>query len=432
MSKNDIFEVKDPCSESWDEMTGNDEVRFCSHCAKSVNNISTMTRKEARKLVLRSNGTICLHYIQNPRKGGPLFAPQLVKIARRTGLAAGVLGASIAAAQPVFAQGSPQPVSVIRADQIPVSDGSPAKMSGTVYDQAGAVIQFAFVSIINKENGDYRSVSTNAEGVYEFTDLPAGKYSLKIDAAGFQTYELKEFTVGDGDQTRRNATMEIPQVAEVVQVSGKENSESWGGIDGVVVSIVNSNALVRAVMNDDLEEVKVRVLMNERINVRDKSYDGISPLHAAVENGNIDIARFLLERGAKTNIRDFQKRTPIMMLDEEATPEMVQLLITFGAKLKLRDKEGNYTLHHAVENGVEPDVLSALINYGVNIDAVNKEGKTALIVAAEEEENELITTLLQSGANVSLKTREGKAAIDVASGEGARAVLTTFGAVPNQ
>jgi hypothetical protein len=43
----DAIEVKSPCSESWDEMQGNDQVRFCSHCAKSVNNLSEMTRREA-------------------------------------------------------------------------------------------------------------------------------------------------------------------------------------------------------------------------------------------------------------------------------------------------------------------------------------------------------------------------------------------------
>jgi hypothetical protein len=31
----DSIRVADPCHESWDEMTGNDRVRFCSHCAKT-------------------------------------------------------------------------------------------------------------------------------------------------------------------------------------------------------------------------------------------------------------------------------------------------------------------------------------------------------------------------------------------------------------
>jgi hypothetical protein len=46
----DSVRVKDPCTEAWDKMMGNDRVRFCSHCAKDVNNLSEMPRKEARKL----------------------------------------------------------------------------------------------------------------------------------------------------------------------------------------------------------------------------------------------------------------------------------------------------------------------------------------------------------------------------------------------
>lgn len=37
------IKVASPCSEPWDEMQGNDAVRFCTHCQKNVNNISTMS-----------------------------------------------------------------------------------------------------------------------------------------------------------------------------------------------------------------------------------------------------------------------------------------------------------------------------------------------------------------------------------------------------
>ena len=52
----DSINVKSPCSESWDEMFGNDEVRFCSHCAKNVHNLSAMTRQKAKELIKNSNG----------------------------------------------------------------------------------------------------------------------------------------------------------------------------------------------------------------------------------------------------------------------------------------------------------------------------------------------------------------------------------------
>ncbi|MEQ1763572.1 MAG: ankyrin repeat domain-containing protein [Pyrinomonadaceae bacterium] len=429
----DSVRVKDPCTENWDEMAGNDQVRFCSHCAKSVNNISSMTPRKAAKLVMRSDGKLCIRYLREPDTGAPIFVPNLVKIAGRAGLAAGVLGASLAVAQPSFAQGSPVPAETVQIDGVPNRDGSPTKVTGTVTDQQGAVIPFAVVSIVNKANGDSRWVNADAEGSYEFVDVPAGKYSLKIEAVGFQTLEQAEIFVSEGSQLRRNAQLEIPQLETVVQVGGNQEGEGETiFLGGVISATVTSNPLVQAVLNDDLEEVKVRVLMRSRINVRDKSYDGMSPLHAAVQNGNVEIARFLLERGAKVNIRDYEKRTPTMMMDDDASVEMVQLLISYGSKLKLVDKEKNNALHHLAENGVEPEIIRYLISSGIDINAVNKEGRTPLMLAAANSQNEIVTALLENGANASSTTRDGKSAWDLTESETVRSALVAYGVQPRQ
>lgn len=426
----DSVRVNEPCSEDWNEMTGNEKVRFCSHCSKHVNNISEMTPRKAAKLVMKSNGNLCLHYVVDPKTGGPIFALQLVKIARQTGIAAGFLGASLAVAQPTFAQGSPIPVENIRVDSAHSSDGSPTKIAGTVTDSQGAVIPFAVVSIVNKETGDSRWINADAEGAYEFVEVPAGRYSIKIEAVGFQTFEQQDVAVSEGSQLRRNAQLDIPPMSETVQVGG--DAEVFQVLDGVMATTVSSNPLVQAVMSDDFEEVKVRVMMRARINVRDKAYDGLSPLHAAVQNANVEIARYLLERGAKVNIRDFEKRTPIMMMDDDASLEMAQLLISYGAKLKLVDKERNNALHHLGENGVDPEIVRYLISSGIDVNAVNKEGKTALMVAAEHSADDVVTALLESGANPSSTSRDGRSAWDLADSDTVRSGLVAYGVQPRK
>ena len=429
----DSVRVQSPCTEDWNEMTGNVQVRFCSHCSKNVNNLSTMTRKEARKLVLASGGKLCVRYVQDPRSGGPLFAPKFIRITGRAGLAAGVIGASLAAAHPAFAQGSAEPVQIVRADQAALGNLSSAKVTGTVFDPQGAVIPFAVVSLINRETGEFRTMNADAEGSYQFADLPAGSYTLRAEASGFKTFETTDIRLSGASLLRTNASLGLMQVDAVVQVGGSgDNDASWGVTVGLIMTTVNSNPLVAAVMNDDLEEVKVRVAMRERINARDKSYNGLSPLHAAVQNGNVEIARFLLERGAKVNIRDFEKRTPLMMLDEDATPEMLQLLLSFGGKLKLVDKQGNNALHHAAMNGLDAELIRTFVSYGVNINSANKEGKTALLLAAEENESETVAALLESGADPNIRSRDGRTAADIADGESVRAALFNYGAIPNK
>ena len=35
----------------WDSMSGNDQVRHCEHCNLQVNNLSSMTRQQAMRLI---------------------------------------------------------------------------------------------------------------------------------------------------------------------------------------------------------------------------------------------------------------------------------------------------------------------------------------------------------------------------------------------
>src|SRR5437773_12524842 len=53
-----------PCDADWDSMVGNDQVRFCEHCDLHVNNLSSMTRVNAMRLVARSKGRLCVRYVQ--------------------------------------------------------------------------------------------------------------------------------------------------------------------------------------------------------------------------------------------------------------------------------------------------------------------------------------------------------------------------------
>jgi len=49
-----------PCPASWDDMDGDDRVRFCSLCRQSVYDVSAFTRAEATALVERTTGRLCL------------------------------------------------------------------------------------------------------------------------------------------------------------------------------------------------------------------------------------------------------------------------------------------------------------------------------------------------------------------------------------
>lgn len=60
-------------------------------------------------------------------------------------------------------------------------------LTGTITDPAGAVIPSATVIIQNPVSGLYRTVSTDAQGHFQFTNLPFNSYHLTAQAAGFSS-----------------------------------------------------------------------------------------------------------------------------------------------------------------------------------------------------------------------------------------------------
>lgn len=59
------FEVPTPCSQNWDDMTGDDKIRLCSKCNLNVHNVSAMTDVEAA-IVLKRRQTerVCVYAYQ--------------------------------------------------------------------------------------------------------------------------------------------------------------------------------------------------------------------------------------------------------------------------------------------------------------------------------------------------------------------------------
>lgn len=54
--------IASPCSANWDEMIGDEQKRFCSKCNLNVYNLSGMSQLAAEKLLLESEGRLCVRF----------------------------------------------------------------------------------------------------------------------------------------------------------------------------------------------------------------------------------------------------------------------------------------------------------------------------------------------------------------------------------
>jgi hypothetical protein len=94
-----------------------------------------------------------------------------------------------------------------------------AALQGTISDQSDAAIKGAKVAITSSEQGWTRNADTSDAGFYRFELLPAGTYSIKVNAPGFSTAEAKEVVLQVGATTTQNFTLKPGSVSEIIEVT---------------------------------------------------------------------------------------------------------------------------------------------------------------------------------------------------------------------
>ncbi len=58
----EVLDIARPCPADWNDMRGDERVRFCRHCSLHVYNLSGMTRSEAENLVAGAQGRMCVRF----------------------------------------------------------------------------------------------------------------------------------------------------------------------------------------------------------------------------------------------------------------------------------------------------------------------------------------------------------------------------------
>jgi len=94
-----------------------------------------------------------------------------------------------------------------------------ASVLGYVRDSSGAVVPNATVSLVNQETRAQVTVTTDAQGAYQFTDVKVGNYAVTSQAAGFGTTTTQVFQVQVNAHQRVDVTLKVGSASEVVTVS---------------------------------------------------------------------------------------------------------------------------------------------------------------------------------------------------------------------
>ncbi len=386
----DSIRVSSPCAEDWDEMTGNKKVRFCSHCDLNVNNLSEMTKRETMRLVERSGGKLCVRYIEHPETKAPVFADRLYQIGRRAGIAAGVLGATLAASTITYAQGATilgrenlngksKTASALNDKKVDLKKDKSAIIFGIVSDSEGAVIPNVEVTLINQESEQKIVVRSNDAGGYEFKNVSPAVYTIEFNAQYFEKHLMENIKIDSRSVGEFNASLKV--AGETIQLMG--------------VIAFTRTPFETAIVNGDVKLVQDFISKGVNVNKKDENGEDSTPLHLAMREGNLKIVQILLNSGANVNAEDYSKNMPLMEIDENTSPEIIRLLVRHGAKINER----------------------------------NDSGFTALMQAADVGNLNVVKVLLESGANVNLKDNDGETAWDLTDDEKIKNLLIGYGAI---
>lgn len=168
----------------------------------------------------------------------------------------------------------------------------------------------------------------------------------------------------------------------------------------------------------------VQLLLAAGLNADERDKYGDTALMAAAASGNPESVRLLLSNGARVNARNRRRQTALLSgatgdsgfsIDDSGrghaeVPEevehrdaLVKMLVDAGADVNARGWEGETALF-----SLEDDAVRELIRHHINLEVRDNYGQTALIETVSDSIAELLIT---AGANVNAQDKDGKTAL---------------------
>ena len=200
-----------------------------------------------------------------------------------------------------------------------------------------------------------------------------------------------------------------------------------------VTNEFGSAPLAEAVKLADARMVKA--LLDAGTGVEAANPDGQTALMLAIKTAELPIVEMLVKAGANVNaVEKFQNQTPLMWAAgaPKNAGEMTRLLLSKGASVKARalytdwpyqissEPRGQYrpvggltALLYASRNGCDVCV-EALIGSGAEVNVPTPEGVTPLMIALDNDHNDVAKLLLDRGANPHVVDWWGRTALYIA------------------
>ena len=147
-------------------------------------------------------------------------------------------------------------------------------------------------------------------------------------------------------------------------------------------------------------------------------------LMRAAQNGHMQIVELLLKRGADINLQNSLGITALSAAACYSRERVVEVLLQHGAELNPQDP--TWPALAAAARGGKERVVDLLLRRGAEIDRRDKNGGTALMLAACFNRPAVVLRLLRAGADMTLRDAAGRAALQIAKERGHAECVQAF------
>ena len=158
---------------------------------------------------------------------------------------------------------------------------------------------------------------------------------------------------------------------------------------------------------EKMERSKIRALLKQRVDVNTPQADGMTALHWATYQDDVELVTLLVRAGANVQAANRYGVTPLSLACTNGDGAMVEMLLKAGADPNAALPGGETPLMTAARTGAVASV-KALVSRGANVDSKDeRRGQTALMWAAAEGHADVVQALIDADADFATRVPSG-------------------------
>lgn len=177
------------------------------------------------------------------------------------------------------------------------------------------------------------------------------------------------------------------------------NQKTKDGLSALIIAAENNNKEIVQLLIEKGALFDINDKNQVRILTKNLFFNGYETIIDAVINNDLKAIKFFLDNDIDIDFSDKLGNTTLLVATEKSNIETIKFLVYAKANVNVVNNKNYTPLMFAVERGFF-EIVDLLIGFGSNVDATNNEDETALMIATTSGREEIVKLLIKKGVDV--------------------------------